>query len=199
MNTAPQTFIFIGRSGSGKGTQALRLIEYLKRESADQAVLYLETGNKFRSFIANDASWSARLAGEIINAGNRVPSFFAVWNWSDYFINNLKGDEHLIVDGSPRFLSEAESLDQAMTFYQRSKPVVIYLLVANHVATGRLQARGRGDDQKAGAIDSRLSWFDREVLPAVEFYRGQPDKYQLLEINGEQEIAEVTREILEQL
>src|SRR3989344_985591 len=49
---SPQTIIFFGRSGSGKGTQARLLEEYLrKNDSSKRGVIYIETGARFRQFI----------------------------------------------------------------------------------------------------------------------------------------------------
>jgi adenylate kinase family enzyme len=58
--------------------------------------------------------------------------------------------------------------------------------------------RGRVDDKNEEQVNGRLAWFDRDVLPVIEYFR-ENDRYTLLEINGEQTIEEVHREILEKL
>ena len=46
-----QTFIFIGRSGCGKGTQVALLQKYIKTQDYKRPILYIETGERFRQFI----------------------------------------------------------------------------------------------------------------------------------------------------
>ena len=60
-----QTFIFIGRSGCGKGTQVALLQEYIKTRDHKRPILYIETGERLRQFI-KEPSLSSRLAAEII-------------------------------------------------------------------------------------------------------------------------------------
>lgn len=55
----PQTFIFFGPSGSGKGTQARLLIEYLEKKDPERKTVYIETGRRFRDFIT-EASYTAK-------------------------------------------------------------------------------------------------------------------------------------------
>ena len=78
-----QTFIFIGRSGCGKGTQVGLLQEYIKKQDHNRQILYIETGERFRQFI-KEHSLSSRLAAEIYKTGNRQPDFIAVWMWSPF-------------------------------------------------------------------------------------------------------------------
>jgi adenylate kinase family enzyme len=194
------TFIFIGRSGCGKGTQASLLIEELKREgkvSDKNPLFYIETGNKFRDFIAK-TSHSSRQAKEVMDRSERQPDFLAVWMWADLLVTNLMGDEQLIFDGTPRSLGEAKVLDTALRFYGRQKPTVVYLDVSNDWSRERLAARGRSDDKAAGDIEKRLAWFESDVKPAIEFFEQNPD-YEFIRVNGEQTIEEVHKELMEAL
>ena len=56
-----QTFIFIGRSGSGKGTQAGLLQKYIQKHDSTTPLVYLESGHLFRDFIQED-SCASRLS-----------------------------------------------------------------------------------------------------------------------------------------
>jgi adenylate kinase family enzyme len=197
MQTKPQTFIFIGRSGCGKGTQAKLLQEKLELHTPITPVFYLETGARFRDFIQTN-TYSSALSKDIMERGALQPEFLAVWNWAHLFIENLKGDEHLILDGTPRKLDEAEVLDSAMTFYGRLNPIVIFLDVSKEFSMKRFVDRGRADDISIQAIEERMRWYDEHVVPAVRYYWQNP-RYTLAHINGEQSIEDVHAEILKKI
>ena len=108
--TKPETFIFIVPSGCGKGTQAELLITYLKENDPNRGIFYLETGEKIRSFMSGD-KYSNKLSKKLYEDGKLQPEFLAVWVWADILIENLKGDENLVVDGTPRKLREAKVFD----------------------------------------------------------------------------------------
>ena len=191
---SPQTFIFIGRSGCGKGTQADFLQKYLKTQDPNREIFYLETGNRFRDFIKED-NFSSKLSLAISQEEKLQPSFLAVWMWSHLLIENLKGDEHIISDGTPRSIDEARVLDSAIRFYDRVPAYVVYLNVSRSWAENRLESRGRADDQHKDGIKRRLDWFETSVLPAVEHIRRHPE-YRFLDINGEQSMEDVHKEIM---
>lgn len=194
------TFIMMGRSGCGKGTQADLLIAYLKEKGivSDQAPLfYLEMGDKFRELVSG-TSHTSRLSKAVMERSERQPSFLAISIWSSLLTENLMGDENIIIDGTPRALIEAEAFDTAMKFYGRKNVCVIHLDVSREWAKTRLEERGRGDDKKPGDIDRRLDWFETDVVPAINYYDQNPD-YNYLQINGEQTIEAVHAEILNKI
>ena len=192
----PQTFIFFGPSGSGKGTQAKLLIEKLKEKDPNTEVLYLETGQKLREF-AKEQSFSAQKTKEVIDSGGLMPEFLPIWIWSQFFVDNMTGAEHLVVDGISRKLHEAWILDTALRFYSRVEPVVISIIVSPEWATDRLEERGRVDD-KAEEIKRRMEWYEKSVKPALEHFKTN-SYYKFVEINGEQSIEAVHKEILEKI
>lgn len=190
-----QTFIITGRSGCGKGTQAKLLIEYIEKQFSDSPVRYLESGDKFRNFL-KEPGYTQDLSRAIMKSGNLQPSFLAVHIWSHLMIEIMQGNEHLVMDGTPRTLSEAMVLDSAMQFYGRTKPIVLYLNVSREWSKARLAGRGRADDISENEVEKRLNWFDREVVPAIEYLK-KNELYNFIEINGEQTIEEVQKEIIE--
>lgn len=192
----PKTFIFIGRSGCGKGTQVRLLIEYLKK-NYPKPLFYLESGERFREFISS-SSHTASLSKEIMDKGELQPAFLAIHIWSHLMIEQMDTEKHLIIDGTPRLLDEAKILDGALKFYQREKPNIIYLNVSRAWSQERLLGRGRNDDKNIKEINKRLDWFESEVLSVIEFYQNNSD-YNFCEINGEQTIENVQKEILEKL
>ncbi len=190
----PQTFIFIGRSGCGKGTQAELLQQKLREKTPETPIFYLETGGRFREYIQSE-TYSSNLSKEVMEKGGLQPEFLAVWNWSSLFVEKMRGDEHLVLDGTPRKLDEAEVLDSAMRFYKREKPFVVFLDVSKEFSIARFKDRGRADDKSLQAIEERMKWYEEHVVAAVRYY-WQNDNYKLLHINGEQTIEEVHAEII---
>src|SRR3989344_2519810 len=140
-----QTYIFIGRSGCGKGTQAELLKKYL--ESKKEEVFYLESGAKFREFISQ-SSFTAKLSRKIMAASDLQPAFLAIHVWSHILIEQMDQNKTLIIDGTPRKLVEAKILDEALKFYGRVKPKIVYVNVGDAWARKRLLLRGRVDDKK---------------------------------------------------
>lgn len=192
-----KTFIFIGRSGCGKGTQAKFLMEYLEKAHTADKIFYLQTGQYFRDFVIKKG-FANEMADKIMEDGGRQPDFLAVWVWSNAFLDNVNNKEHLIIDGTPRSLNEARILDTAMKFYKREKPSIVYINVSRASSEERLLARGRADDLEIEDIRERLDWFEDDVMPAIDFYRDNPD-YRFININGEQTIEEVRKEVMEKV
>jgi len=188
-----KTFIFMGRSGSGKGTQAKLLIDEMVKRDSEHSVFYLETGKFFREYVSKEGHTN-RIAKEIVEGGGRVNSFLAIWMWTNALIANLKGDEHLVIDGSPRAIQEAQIMDTAMTFYGRQNPVIVYINTSRTWCEERLLERHRNDDLTIEHIRKKLDWFESDVEGAIWWYRNQA-QYKFMEINGEHTVDEVKDEI----
>jgi len=75
---------------------------------------------------------------------------------------------------------------------------IIYVNVSDAWSIARLEGRGRADDKSLAEVKKRLAWFNTDVVPALDFYKNNPD-YQYLDINGEQTIEQVQAEILTKL
>ena len=194
MNT-PHTYIFIGRSGAGKGTQIQLLMEKLKATTT-HPVLHMETGKSFREFIQND-SYSSELSRKVAEEGGLQPSFLSIWTWADLLVKNFTGKEHLLFDGMPRRMSEAKILETALKFYNVENPKLIFLDVSEQWATERLNGRGRADDGKE-SIERRMKWYDKDVADTIEYMKHNT-YYTYHHINGEQTIEEVHAEITKSL
>jgi adenylate kinase len=189
------TLIFIGRSGCGKGTQAALLRDYIREhDSLKRHILYIETGEKFRQFIRGK-SYTEGLSKVVYDSDARQPGFLACFMWGTMLVEELEDNMHLVFDGAPRSLPEAELMTTALEFYNRTKPTVVHLNVNRTWSEKHLLARGRQDDTSIVKITKRLDWFDHDVLPAIEYYRTDP-RYKLIEVNGEQPIEAVFKELI---
>jgi adenylate kinase family enzyme len=185
-------FILIGRSGSGKGTQAAFLQEFLKGKGFEE-VRHTTTGSGFRALSERDL-YTAKVSNELTLSGGLGPEFLAIWNWSNIFIENLTEKTTVILDGAPRRMIEVEALHGALTFYGYQKPVVVYLDVSEAWALEKLESRGREDDVRKEERERKMKWFFDDVLPCVAHYKNNP-LYEFVRINGEQSIEEVSAEL----
>lgn len=192
----PQTFLFFGSSGSGKGTQAKLLMETLKEKDPERKVAYLETGEKFREFAKKD-TFTAKKTKEIMNSGGLMPEFLPVWIWAQFFMDNVSGDEHVILDGISRREHEALIVDSALQFYGRENPIVISIEISPEESAKRMMKRGRADDSEE-EIKKRLAWYEKNVVPALNHFKNN-SYYKFIPVNGEQSIEDVHREIVERL
>lgn len=190
----PQTIIFIGRSGCGKSTQAKLLTEHLKKSDPTGRNFYhVETGEKFREFIQEN-TLTSQLSKKVYENVERQPDFLAVTMWTKAFTENLTGEEHVMIDGAPRSLPEAFILNGALDFYGR-RANIVYLNVSRQWSEKMLLARGREDDSTVAKIKKRLDWFDKDVVPAIEYFK-EEKKHNVIEVAGERPLEEVLADIV---
>ncbi len=186
----PKTIIVIGRSGSGKGTQVEILAKAL---AAHGPVARVESGARFRRFFET-ASHAAALARKINDEGGLQPQFLSVWAWTSELVDKVAPETILLMDGMPRRVSEAGVLEEALEFFGRADAAVVYLDVSREWAVERLIGRGRADDLERADIEARMDWFERDVLPVMDFYRAHP-RHKFIDIRGEQPIEDVAADI----
>jgi len=191
-----KTFILIGRSGCGKGTQGDLLMKYLKDKDPQRDTLYITSGAEFREFIKGDSA-TQKLSNELYMADKLQPEFLSVFMWINLLVKNYTDKKHLIFDGAPRRRHEAGVLDSIFDFYGLKDIYVLNIDVSEKWATERLEARHRMDD-KSEDIAKRLAWYNTDVVPAIEYYKNNP-RYKFLLINGERSIEEIHNEIIGKL
>ncbi|MDZ7726668.1 MAG: nucleoside monophosphate kinase [Candidatus Campbellbacteria bacterium] len=198
-----QTFIILGSSGSGKGTQTRMLNQYLEEVDKERGVIELVMGDNLRELWRRQGYTEER-SKELMELGKLQPSFLQIYTWTQFFIDNLEGNEHLIVDGTPRRIEDAIAMDSAFRFYERPKPKFIFLDISREEAKKRLLERSaqsknktdlRSIEDEEEKIESRLDWFEEFVLPAVDFFKNNPD-YKFINIDGELPVEEVHRSII---
>lgn len=191
-----QVYIFIGQSGSGKGTQ----VDLLKKkiESIDKGsnIFDLETGSIFRELIAG-TTYTGVLTKKMIEEGKLPPSFLGVHAWSHSIIYNYTGDQHVFMDGTPRVPEEVSALCSTFDFFDWN-PHVFFIDVGDDWAYDRLKARGREDDKDEADIWGRIQWFHESVVPAINLLKESP-RVTYHSISGEQSIEKVHRDICHEL
>ncbi len=175
-----QKLILLGPPGSGKGTQAKRLAEKF-------GYLHLSTGDLLREEVKNGTELGAQ-AKTIMEKGDLVPD--------DLIVAMIKSrlsatDDGVILDGFPRTVTQAESLDKMLADAGQGIDRALLVDVSDAEVTTRLLGRarieGRADDTPE-VISNRLGVYKQQTEPIVDYYSG---KGLLTKVNGEQEIEKV--------
>lgn len=188
----PINIIMLGLSGSGKGTQVELLLALLKPRYRMQVIA---TGDLFRKLKSLDTDVGKRVR-DMLAKGGLVFDDLATTMWMHEIAVRVKEDEGIIFDGAPRRVPEAQNMDRFLAYLERKeRTFVLYLRVSPEEAKKRLLLRGREDDTDS-AIAARMAYFRDRVMPVIFYYR---DEERLLEINGEQSIENVHKDIVEAL
>ena len=180
------TISLLGRSGSGKGTQARCAVERLKRSG----VMHMSTGALLRALM-REPTPAGRITRRIMERGELHPSWVAAYTWLKVVLEEGGARRHLVFDGAPRRLWETKLLDEVMRWHGRPLPFCVYIDVSRKEVMRRLTARGRADDTEA-AIRRRLDYFLKDVVPVLRYYQRHG---RLARVNGEQSPDEVWKEI----
>ncbi len=189
-------FIIMGKPGSGKGTQAELLKAVLEKDHPH--VVHITTGGSFREFMKGESFMSHRTA-EVQNTGLLQPEFLSIWNWCNIFINSIKENTTVILDGAPRKVFEVEAMHEVFPFLQYNRPIVINVEVSDAWAADRQKHRAtienRPDSSSEEKISARLGEYDKYIVPCIELLK-KDSRYDFVQINGEQTIEEVHNELL---
>jgi adenylate kinase len=206
--------ILLGPPGSGKGTQALKMIE---RYTIPQ----ISTGDILRGAVKERTTLGVEAQG-YMDQGRLVPDEVVVGIVRD----RLKAPdcaEGFILDGFPRTLPQAEALDATMQELKRAIDHVVSIEVDKEELlkrlTGRRTCRTCGamyhlifdpptrdgicdkcggelyqrDDDQEETIRERLQVYEEQTSPLIAYYR---EKGLLRTINGVGEIEEIFRAIV---
>jgi adenylate kinase len=171
-------------------------MKVLKIKNPDREILYIYTGQEFRKFIQGQ-SYTQKISKILYESGGLMPEFLTVNMWVAPLIENFRGDQNVIFDGSPRKIHEAGVLNSIFDFYNFEKPWVVNIDISNEEAVKRLMARKRIDDSEED-IKKRLGWYDTDVSPTIEYYRNNPN-YKYIQIDGGKAPEIVHADIVEKL
>lgn len=187
----PLTVVLFGIQGSGKGTQAALLEDFLVRNS-DEQVLRLEMGERLRGFASGSGEPNKRVDA-VMKAGKLLPAFIPSHLMTTFFLTEFTGSEHLIFDGVARRIEQSAVLDDALVFYDRADYHVISFDLSEEEARKRMALRHRNDDA-AEQIKKRFEWYYSETVPALEELarRGRSVHH----INGHPSIEEIHKNVL---
>lgn len=215
----PLNFVLIGRSGCGKGTQAKLLIKHFGN------LFYVSSGGLFRNLIKADSAVALRVK-KTVGEGKLPFDDLAITLWMYEIVYNVKEEQGFILDGAPRRLTEAKALNDLLKFLEREKRTFILLInVSRNEAFQRLSKRrickkcgrmipwvgdfkklkvcdkcggelGSRHDDTVNAINSRLDFYDERVVKVIDYCKKQN---RFVDINGDQSIQDVFKEILKKV
>jgi len=212
--------IFLGPPGSGKGTQAKLLCQKF-------GLKYVGSGDTLRGRQKKN-DFTGRKLTEVMNRGELAPSFIVVKILGDELekIKKQPKIKGFVLDGWTRTDFEAILADESLEWYEWGKGAkVLVIKISNRESLNRLTKRrqckkcGRlipwigefrkikrcdrcsGElitrvDDNIQSIKKRLEEYKKETVPAINYYR---KKGRLIEINGEQSIENVFKDVLKTL
>lgn len=184
-----KTVFFIGKPGSGKGTQAKLLAERT-------GWTVLASGAQFRAIAEEDTVVGRKMKKELAE-GQLAPHWFAMYLYQRALFS-VPEDANIIFDGFNRKVEEAELNIATLEWIGRPFKVV-NIQISDEETRKRLEGRavieGRSDDRQ-DAVEERLKEYQEHTTRALEIFR---KKGVLIDINGEQTPEEVAADVMNAL
>jgi len=205
--------VLLGPPGSGKGTQAKRLAE-------KYGIPHVSSGDILRAGLRKEG-YLDRETREIVRSGGLVPDRIAV-----EIVRKRLGEEDcgkgFILDGFPRTLSQAESLNGFLQESDIAIDRVLYLELSEEEAVKRLSGRricphcgatfhlvfnpprtlglcdqcgaklSQREDDKEVTVRERMKTYEKETFPLIEYYQ---TRGLLAKINANRSIEEVFEDL----
>ena len=184
--------ILLGPPGSGKGTQAQRLVHRY-------GIIQLSTGEMLRAAVAAQTAVGLK-AKDIMASGGLVPDDIVIGIISDR-IDQPDAAKGFTLDGFPRTVPQAEALDELLKKKHMKLDAVIELRVnesalLQRVETRAEETRARGEevriDDTPEVLTKRLASYRALTEPLIHYYS---ERRKLLTVDGMMTIEQVTREI----
>jgi adenylate kinase len=154
--------VILGRQGSGKGTQALRLVEHYGTN-------HVSTGDMLRAAVAEGTEVGLR-AKEIMDAGGLVSDEIMNGVVAERLAKPDIAERGVILDGFPRTPAQADALEAIVG--KGGIDAAINLDVPVEVVKERMSLRGRPDDTP-DAIERRLALYEQETAPLLDWFAGR--------------------------
>jgi adenylate kinase len=171
---SPKTIIFIGPQGSGKGTQIERLYSVIAEKDPTRRIVDIQTGRRFRALAAKRETYADKKIAATLDSGELQPDFITHLLWGQAMLDQLDDKSHLLIDGFPRTVPQAEVLEDALDFFERDHVHVVNLDTPEEVVRRRMEERAR-DDDTTDSIETRLRWYRDDTLPVLDYYRVRPE------------------------
>ena len=164
--------VILGRQGSGKGTQCLRLAELY-------GVIHISTGDMLRSAVESQSELGKK-AKEIMDAGDLVSDEIINAIVSERIEKKDVSENGFVLDGYPRTASQAQALEGELLAKGLKLDLALNLEVPVEEVTQRMLDRSRADDTEE-AIKRRLEIYENETTPLLKW---SEDRNKLLVVDG---------------
>ena len=176
--------LFLGAPGAGKGTQAELL-------SQTYSYLHLSTGELLRKEIEMNTILGLEVR-DIMNRGELVNDELVL----KIVRQNLdKDNKGWILDGFPRNLSQANSLNNVLIEINQPLELVFYLDIPEETLINRLLLRGRKDDTEE-TIKKRIKIYKETTEPLIKYFN---DLSLLEHIDANRDFKNISSEIKQKI
>ena len=184
--------ILLGPPGSGKGTQAHRLVHRY-------GIVQLSTGEMLRAAVAAQTPVGLK-AKDVMASGGLVPDEIVIGIISDR-LDQPDASKGFILDGFPRTVPQAQALDELLKKKHMRLDAVVELRVNESALLQRVESRvaemrARGEevriDDTPEVLTKRLASYRALTEPLIHYYS---ERRKLLTVDGMMTIEHVTREI----
>ncbi|MEP7322088.1 MAG: adenylate kinase [Saprospiraceae bacterium] len=179
--------ILFGPPGSGKGTQAQKLVE-------KYGIRHFSTGDMFRFELSNNTELG-QLARSYMDKGQLVPDSVTIAMLKQRMESGTN-QVGFILDGFPRTIAQAEALDELLKSNDIKITALLALVVEDEELVRRLLRRGvssgRADDVNEAVVRNRMKVYKDETTPVYEYY---DTKGVAVQINGMGTVDEIFEEL----
>ncbi len=175
--------VLFGPPGSGKGTQAAKLVERYH-------LIHISTGDLFRYEMSHNTPLG-RLAKDYLAQGQLVPDTVTIGMLKNKVEAHPEA-KGFIFDGFPRTIPQAEALDKLLDEMGTRVSGLIALDVDEEEITRRILERGktsgRTDDNDERIVRNRIKVYKSETSQVFGYYAAQGKSHS---IEGVGSIAEI--------
>jgi len=153
--------VILGRQGSGKGTQAARLVEAYRP-------IHVSTGDMLRAAVAAGTELGLQ-ARALMDAGDLVGDDLINGIVSERLAQPDVAENGFLLDGYPRTPDQAAAMEVFLAEAGTPLDAAVNLDVPVDEVTARMLARGRADDTEE-AIRRRLALYESETAPLLAWF-----------------------------
>ena len=213
-NNQPLTIIFMGPSGSGKGTQAILLSDKFGFE-------FIEMGGIIRAEAKKDTDLGKQVH-QIVMVEGKLLDDSLTYRLLENKILAVPLNKNLIVDGYPRTVQQVKDFAKLLNKADRERLVVYNVALSDEAVLKRLSKRLvcencksvfiasksikkggkcvkcsgkliRRSDDTPEKIKARLKWAHEQVEPAIKEYQKQGV---LVNVDGDRSIEEIHEDLV---
>ena len=186
--------ILFGPPGSGKGTQAARLVD-------EYNLVHISTGDLFRSEIEAGTDLGKE-ASAYMSRGELVPDEVTIGMLRNKMLSHTEANG-FIFDGFPRTVPQAEALEALMSIMGQEIDALIMLDVPENEIVDRILLRGqnstRADDHDEDIIRNRYQVYLDKTAPIYDFYKAKGKSHKIAGVGSIDEIFHSLCEAIDRL